>query len=139
MALETCVEFFVSLDNWSLSVSLHDKKRGIKAKFSNFSDLGPNATELLSQHALSLQDVALPVRNVTRESCYTTWNCPVAPAIGALKDLETASGVQNVSCDFGGGGGKRTIECALQNQFWRAQKVGLIWSVPVPSKENDIA
>ena len=39
----------------------------------------------------------------------------------------------------GGGGGKRTIESALQNQFWRAQKVGLVWSVPVPSKENHIA
>ena len=46
-------------------------------------------------------------------------------------------GGQNVSYDFGGG--KRTIECALQNQFWRAQKVGLVWSVPVPFKENDIA
>ena len=29
-------------------------------------------------------------------------------------------GGQNASCDFGGGGGKRTIECPLQNQFWRA-------------------
>ena len=39
-----------------------------------------------------------------------------------------------------GGGGKRTIECALQNQFWRAPKVGLVWSVPFPPpKENDIA
>ena len=36
-------------------------------------------------------------------------------------------------------GGKRTIERALQNQFWRAQKAGLVWSVPVPSKENDRA
>ena len=31
-------------------------------------------------------------------------------------------GGQNVSCDFFLGG-KRTIECALQNQFWRPQKV----------------
>ena len=30
---------------------------------------------------------------------------------------------QNVSCDFGGGGGKRTIEYPLQNQFWRPQKM----------------
>ena len=34
------------------------------------------------------------------------------------------------------GGGKRTIACALQNHFWRAQKVGLVWSVPVHSKEK---
>ena len=46
-------------------------------------------------------------------------------------------GGQNVSCDFGEG--KRTMECAVQSQFWRALKVGLVWSVPVPSKENDIA
>ena len=31
------------------------------------------------------------------------------------------------------GGGERTIERALRNWFWRAQKVGLVWSVPVPS------
>ena len=37
------------------------------------------------------------------------------------------------------GGGKRTIERTLQNQFWRPQKVGFVWSVPVSSKENDIA
>ena len=37
------------------------------------------------------------------------------------------------------GGGKRTIECALQNRFWRAQKAGLVWSVHVPSKQDDIA
>ena len=51
-------------------------------------------------------------------------------------------GGQNVSCDFGGGGGggKRTIKHPLQNQFWRRpQKVGFVWSVPVSSKENDIA
>ena len=47
-------------------------------------------------------------------------------------------GGQNVSCDFGGGG-KRTIECALQNQFWRPQKVGFAWSLPVSSKENNRA
>ena len=46
-------------------------------------------------------------------------------------------GGQNVSCDFGGG--KRTIERALQNQFWRPQKVGFAWSVPVSSKENNRA
>ena len=47
-------------------------------------------------------------------------------------------GGQNVSCDFGGGG-KRTIKHPLQNQFWRPQKVGFVWSVLVSSKENDIA
>ena len=31
---------------------------------------------------------------------------------------EIANGGQNVLCDFFGGGGKCTIECALQNQFW---------------------
>ena len=46
-------------------------------------------------------------------------------------------GGQNVSCQFGGG--KRTIKCPLQTQFWRPQKVGFVWSVPVSSKENDIA
>ena len=40
---------------------------------------------------------------------------------------------------FWGGGGKRTTKCPLQNQFWRPQKVGFVWSVPVSSKENDIA
>ena len=33
-------------------------------------------------------------------------------------------------------GGKRTIERALQNQFWRPQKVGFAWSVPVSSEER---
>ena len=50
---------------------------------------------------------------------------------------KAANGGQNVSCDFGGG--KRTIECALQNQFWRPQKVGFAWSVRVSSKENNRA
>ena len=36
-------------------------------------------------------------------------------------------------------GGKCTIKCPLQNQFWRPQKMGFIWSVPVSSMENDIA
>ena len=35
--------------------------------------------------------------------------------------------------------GKRTIKCPLQTQFWRPQKVGFVWSVPVSSKENNIA
>ena len=46
-------------------------------------------------------------------------------------------GGQNVSCDFDRG--ERTIECPLQNQFWRPQKVGFVWSVPVSSKEDDRA
>ena len=46
-------------------------------------------------------------------------------------------GGRNLSCDLGWGGGKRTIEGALKNQFWRPQKVGFGWSVPVSSKEND--
>ena len=32
-----------------------------------------------------------------------------------------------------------TIESALQHQIWRPQKVGLVWSVPVSSKDNDTA
>ena len=32
-------------------------------------------------------------------------------------------------------GGKHTLECGLQNQLWRPQKVGFVWSVPA-SKEN---
>ena len=36
------------------------------------------------------------------------------------------------------GGGGRTIKCPPpQNQFWRPQKMGFVWSVPVSSKEND--
>ena len=46
---------------------------------------------------------------------------------------EIANGGQNVSGDFGGR--KRTIESPLQNQ--RSQKVGFIWSVPVPLRKND--
>ena len=38
-----------------------------------------------------------------------------------------------------GGGRKHTVERSLQNQFWMPQKVGLVWSVPVSSKENDRA
>ena len=45
-------------------------------------------------------------------------------------------GGQNVSCDFGGG--KRTIKHALQ-KFWKPQKVGFAWSVPVSSTENNRA
>ena len=38
------------------------------------------------------------------------------------------------------GGGKRTqIMRALQKKFWRPQKVGFPWSVPVSSKENNRA
>ena len=36
-------------------------------------------------------------------------------------------------------GGKRTVKSALQNQFWRPQKMGFAWSVLVSSKENDRA
>ena len=35
------------------------------------------------------------------------------------------------------GGGKRTAECALQNHFWRPQKLGLVWAVPLSFKGND--
>ena len=34
-------------------------------------------------------------------------------------------------------GGKRTAESALQNHFWRPQKSGLVWSVPLSFKGND--
>ena len=32
-------------------------------------------------------------------------------------------------------GGKRTIGCPLGNRFWRPQKVGFVWSVPVPLRK----
>ena len=35
------------------------------------------------------------------------------------------------------GGGERTAKCALQNHFWRPQKLGLVWSVPLSLKGND--
>ena len=35
------------------------------------------------------------------------------------------------------GGGKRPAERALQNHFWRPQKLGLVWSVPLSFKGND--
>ena len=38
---------------------------------------------------------------------------------------------------WGGGGGKRTAERALQNHLWRPQKLGLVWSVPLSFKGND--
>ena len=56
-----------------------------------------------------------------------------------IQATEIANGGANVSCYFWGRRGKRTIERALQNWFWIAQKVGLVWSVPVLSKENDRA
>ena len=41
---------------------------------------------------------------------------------------------------FWGGGGKRTIKPPPPKPvFWRPQKVGFDWSVPISSKENDIA
>ena len=46
-------------------------------------------------------------------------------------------GGQNVSCDFWGG--KRTIKCPLQTQFWRPQKVGFVWSVPVSGGKRIIS
>ena len=60
-------------------------------------------------------------------------------------------GPSSSSCDLGNGkgggsmylaiwgGGKRTVECALQIHFWRPLQVGLVWSVPVSCKENDRA
>ena len=67
-----------------------------------------------------------------------------APFLRSLSeswDTAKGGGAKRIVRFLGWGGGetKRTIECALQNQFWRAPKVGFVWSVPVPSKENDIA
>ena len=42
-------------------------------------------------------------------------------------------GGENVSRDFGG---RRAVERALQNHFWRSQKLGLVWSVPLSFKGN---
>ena len=53
----------------------------------------------------------------------------------ALQNLGLKKGGQNALCDFGGGG---ETYCRVP-QFWRSQKVGFVWSVPVSSKENDTA
>ena len=52
-------------------------------------------------------------------------NNPVLPLIVT----EFAKGVAKRIVRFGGG--KRTIKCPLQTQFWRPQKVGFVWSVPL--------
>ena len=48
-------------------------------------------------------------------------------------------GAKRIMRFFFGGGGQRTIERALKNHFWRPQKVGFVWSVPMSSKANDRA
>ena len=61
------------------------------------------------------------------------YNC-LSPAI--FDRWKTANGgSKTYRVILSGGGGERTIERALQNQFWRPQKVGLVWSVPVSCKE----
>ena len=53
-----------------------------------------------------------------------------APCVGPERQSwfgQRLRGGQNVSREFWGGGGKRTAECALQNHFWRPQKLGLVW------------
>ena len=62
------------------------------------------------------------------------WGKQQAKVLQKIEKQQKGGG-GNVSCNFGGS--KRTIERALQNQFCRPQKVGLIWSVPVSFKEND--
>ena len=53
-----------------------------------------------------------------------------APRVAAMiGNSRGGGGGQNVSCDFGGGGGKRTIKHPLQNQFWRPQKVVRKWDL----------
>ena len=57
--------------------------------------------------------------------------------------------LQNHCWETTNGGAKRIVrfwggenalhECPLQNQFWRPQKVGFVWSVPAFSKEHDTA
>ena len=62
----------------------------------------------------------------------------LTPPIPASESWEFAKGGAKRIVRFWGGG-KRTIKHPLQNQFWRPQKVGFVWSVPVSSKEGDIA
>ena len=57
-----------------------------------------------------------------------------------LPEADPTKWGENVSCDFGGGGGT-CYRARPPNQLWRPQKVGLVWSVPVPvsARENDRA
>ena len=70
------------------------------------------------------------MRTIGTSKIGTAKTCPP----GSWGDFSTwefaKGGGQNVSCDLGWG--KRTIKHPLQNQFWRPQKVGFVWSVPVP-------
>ena len=60
----------------------------------------------------------------------------------------TARAAPTARWEFAKGGAKRIVrfwggktyhKAPPPNQFWRPQKVGFVWSVPVSSKENDIA
>ena len=44
---------------------------------------------------------------------------------------------QNVSREFGGGGETYCRVCSPKPHFWRPQKLGLVWSVPLSCKGND--
>ena len=64
--------------------------------------------------------------------------CRLKVTLGAssLRDDSLGKGTKRIVRFWGGG--ERTIERPLQNHFWRPQKVGFVWSVPVSSKENDM-
>ena len=99
---------------------------------------------LLLQHTVGhLGGIASQCRYYTNKMgcCIKTvtieWVTKLAPAVKLT--WEFAKGGAKRIVRFWGGGGKRTIKHPVQNQFWRPQKVGFVWSVPVSSKENDIA
>ena len=53
-------------------------------------------------------------------------------------EFAKGGGAKRIVRFCGGGAVKCTIKCPLQTQFWRPQKVAVVWSV-VSCQENDIA
>ena len=82
-------------------------------------------------------DIRRPEKQAWKEGFVTTFSWKFEVNFGKLQ-LGGGVGDKTYRAIFFWGG-KRTTECALQNQFWRPQKVGLVWSAPVPSKESDRA
>ena len=100
-----------------------------------------HAAPVVGRNFLTPGHSGVRVRNVRRKSrqkslCLCCFFFPEK----CWEFAKGGGGGKTYRCDFGGGGGgKRAIKHPLQNQFWRPQKVGFVWSVPVSSKENDIA
>ena len=80
-----------------------------------------------------------PVLRVGAEIGLDHHGCCVSSLIPRELGIRKGGGAKRIVRFWGGGGGKRTIKHPLQNQFWRPQWDLFVWSVPVSSKENDIA